>query len=222
MNPDITITATKRPELLDIMLSSFKKGMNLSSECRIIINIDPLGRDIPVSEELDVCYKYFTNVHYNTPTSPSYNKALRWLWTQVETKYFLNLEDDWELLRETSLQKMIDIMEADPDLAQLSLRKEFSSPSLTPEGYYKMKNFLTSPSLASSKFVKEALDNLKDDLYFGRQLMTRKVFTDMKYKYGRYCDGKEQGMIRDHGRVWMTKMGFRKNGIGELFTTWIK
>jgi len=50
-------------------------------------------------------------------------KSFFWLFNQVQTKYILNIEDDWRLLKDIDLNKMVEIMETNADINQITFNK---------------------------------------------------------------------------------------------------
>ena len=225
-NIDVTVIATKRPEILNIMLRSFKENLSLSGEERLIINVDPVGLPIPQDDVIKVCYKYFKNVTYNTPTEGNATKALKWVWKQTTAEYVLSLEDDWELINRINVGRMISIMERIPNLAQLSFRwTQLAKQYMRLEGYFYSPNFTGAPSLLRGSFARRTSEHMNDNLNFEKQLKYYTKYSYLsfmnEYKYGQYTSSnKLSGDIIDHGRGWMKKYKFGKNGTAENFLTW--
>jgi hypothetical protein len=109
MNPDIlidiTMTATRRPAILLKTLDSFFSGCfnPIANRCRIIINVDPAGEDIPSYEMSKIVEIYCQKYSISMPMTASFSKAFKWCWTQTQAPWIFHLEDDWELLKKLML-----------------------------------------------------------------------------------------------------------------------
>jgi len=120
---DFTTTAVVRPHVLDRTLGSFSKNLkdiNLK-ECRLVINIDPLP-PIKRKNVIIVARKYFGDVKYNLPKTANFTAAYNWIWSNAETEYIFNLEDDWELIKPVSIQKVLGYFDKNKKLLQVLLR----------------------------------------------------------------------------------------------------
>ncbi len=105
---DLTMTAARRPDLLYTTLSSF--STNLFSRLPVrtfFINIDPIWGSMEQAAETErIARSFFGSVLVRTPETPSYAGAVKWLWSQPETDWFLHLEDDWILSHKISLRML--------------------------------------------------------------------------------------------------------------------
>lgn len=54
------------------------------------------------------------------PDTASYGGAVKWLWLQPQTEWFLHLEDDWILSHRISLRRLA-AQAAPPDVAQINI-----------------------------------------------------------------------------------------------------
>jgi len=244
---DVTITTTQRHDLLAKSLNSFAINAEIDISNLInkaIVNIDPVGVDSSYKETIDTVSLYFHRSDYmnffNMPEKPSFPKAFKWCWSHTVSDYVLNLEDDWELLTEIDLQKMIDIMEAEPDLA--SLRLPFK-----PQDRYSMKNwkyffplngeyyecpehlkrevgFCGHPSLLRGEFVRNSAKLLSDDSNPEKQFHQHgdpPIMLELdKWRFGVYKTTDQA--IKDIGRQWMVDNGFQKKGSKAFFKEWEK
>lgn len=220
---DFTTTAMARPEIVNETYSSFSKnleGINLK-DCRLFINIDPLPKDVDREKVTEVAKKYFKEVYPNYPDKPNYTAAYNWIWTKAESEFIFNLEDDWELLRETSVQKLLTYFEKYPDLMEVALR---AYP-------YKYKACPTSPSIIHKRYYKSVAGKLDETINPEIQLRGRKFGIDMpsprfkitwKGKIIAYPEQEnEQSIIlKDLGRSWLKKSGFKRPNMKKGFTTW--
>ncbi|HRR48549.1 MAG TPA: hypothetical protein P5293_01025 [Bacteroidales bacterium] len=209
-NPiDICIMAVRRPELLDTLLKSFKEKMNLNNN-RIIINVDPVGENIPSERVIDIVYKYFNEVTYRLSDEANFTKAIKWCWSNVKTEYFLSLEDDWELLTEINLPSMMKIMKDNKNLAQLSLRWEKWKKRYERKAeYFAQPMFIGHPSLMRKSYIEYVLPLLVDNKNVEVQLKAINTL----FEFGQYTGSEEfVGNLRDHGREWRESHGFIKTG----------
>ena len=238
---DITMTATLRPEIIERTLSTFKQNLFKNHPCRLIINIDPVGLDVKPMEIVDLCGRYFREITFNIAQQPSFPKAFIWTWQQVETDYLFHLEDDWCLLREVDLQKMLDLMEKHKDLATLRLSAKPSNKDNCkswnkflpwngeffecPENLIRTIGMSGHPSLIRGRFVKRTIVHLDDRSnpekqfhHFGHMPIMQEVF---KWRYGLFMGREEPKQIQDIGQRWLIDTDFRKNGPNKaFFTVW--
>jgi hypothetical protein len=105
---DVTMTATRRPDLVSKTLDSFQNMLfNRLTVGTFYINIDPVwGSEQQGKGVEEVARKYFQNVQVRRPLKPSYGSAVKWLWEQPQTDWFLHLEDDWIMTNPISLRRL--------------------------------------------------------------------------------------------------------------------
>ena len=125
---DITTMATLRPEILRRTLTSFRENLFGSyDEHRLIINIDPAGastENFTQSDVLDVAHEFFGDrIKANLPEKPSYPAAHCWLWSQVQSDWFWNIEEDWSAEVKIPLGDLMSYMISNPWLAIIRLSR---------------------------------------------------------------------------------------------------
>ena len=237
---DITMTATRRPELIRKTLDTFlSRCFFRPNDCHLIINIDPVGKDMRSIEIIDLCKKYFQNIICRCPEEPSFPRAFKWIWSQADSNFIFHLEDDWELIRPVNLYKMIEIMENNPDLAILRLPwKPTNTDSAKnwryffpwngeffecPEEHKREVGFCGHPSLVRSEFVRNTVKyidenrNPEKQFHHGPPELMREID---KWRYGVFAEQNQPPVIRDIGRQWMIENNYRKMGNKALFTKW--
>lgn len=239
---DITMTACKRPEILEKTLWSFSRLMDLNKkETRLIINIDPVGEDVQDKVLVDICLAYFPNTKFRLPREPSFPKAFKWVWEQVEAPYILHLEDDWELVRPAILKDITNLLHKYDNLMILRLPAFIS-------GFNNMKNwnrffpwngeffecpenligglgFCGHPSIIKREFIKKAVEAIDDIRNPEKQLKWRNPIMGpfiMKKRFGVFSVPDSPPVIKDIGRRWMIKNGWRKEGAKAYFVKWKK
>ncbi|GAH04753.1 unnamed protein product, partial [marine sediment metagenome] len=127
---EVTITATRRPELLRQTLESFDKNLLCKiHKKRAIINVDPVGEDIDSRRVVDVCHEFFEEVIWNCPKQAHFPSAFTWVWESVTADWVFNLEDDWELLREVDIEILVRLMVQNSSLAMLRLPQFHACPT---------------------------------------------------------------------------------------------
>lgn len=245
MDLEVTMTATRRPEVVDATLSSFRENLFIDPSNVIIrINIDPIGHEDEAMtyKVMEVCSVHFKKIMLFRPTYPSFPKALIRLWGSVRSKYFWNIEDDWLLLRPINLGRVIEIMESNPDVAILRLpfrpvTKEHSKnwKFFFPwnGSFFECKRedmpeigYCGHPSLIRTSFIKEVLPHINPNVDVEKQLKGRNEgFMNIlnRYRVGVYSEQDMPEAIRDIGKVWREEQGFEKIGINsKTFETWRK
>jgi len=240
---NITITATKRHEILKRTLWSFKQNLFKDYPVRIIINIDPVGPDQHHFTSVATCRRIFpgTEVNYRAPERPNFSEGFKWTWEQSQTDFIFHLEDDWELLREIDLKDMIDMLNRHKDLALLRL-PQFKSTENTmknwnliypwngeyfecPENLIMTAGFCGHPSLIKGEFVRnttpyiDTTKNPEKQFHHGPPEIMSEV---ARWKYGVYSKPNMPNAIQDLGRKWSVETGWHKKGPKAWFMEWEK
>ncbi len=170
---DICMTATIRPEIVDSTLKSFSENMfKDQSNYRLIINVDPIGENIPQKSILKVAKRYFDDIIYNYPKYPSFTKAVIWCWSQTTSNYVFHLEDDWKLLTPIDINSMIEILEEYPDLVSLRLNKEKTGNSkhTCRHGFIYHPKISLNPTLFKGEFIRVVSTLMDKDINPEKQL----------------------------------------------------
>lgn len=199
---DVVITATLRPDILDLTLASFKRRfLSQTPNTRLIINIDPVGDAACCADDvLAVCHRYFSRIVYRAPKQASFPAAVKWGWEQVETEFFLHLEDDWLLKKTVDSDKIFAAFEADADLASIRFNlKRNPGNSLASNG------LSLNPSVMRRTFAQDALP------FFSLALDPEKQFRHMegqrlaalgRWRYHLYGLPGESAYVVDIGKKW--------------------
>ena len=118
---DVIRTSTSRPSLLEKSHYSFMNKVHYSDGFRFLLH-----EDVIKSEESIKCFLFAKNTGYkislNLPPI-GHGCSLQSLILFVNTKYFFALEDDWEFLRDIDLNLIVNLMENNPDINQITFHK---------------------------------------------------------------------------------------------------
>ncbi len=238
---DITITATRRPEILHRTLDSFYELMlrPVAARCRVFMNIDPVGDDVDRIDIINLVRAYFNTCVSRLPITPSFGAAFQWCWQQTAAPWILNLEEDWELLQPVDVLEMIRILEDEPDLALLRLpfRKSDAAFQKNWKAFFPWNGryfecpadrrtemgFCGHPSLIRIGFVKKCArfiderQNPEKQFHHGHRAL---IETVQDYRYGVWGRPNDAPYVRDIGRQWMVEHGWVKQGVKAFFTKW--
>lgn len=247
---NITIIATRRADILEKTLSSFRNNV-LSKYTyynpwpTVYINIDPVGPDKDGGAAKDVTLRHFmdSNVFFNEPAAPSFPKAFKWVLDNVgaEYSYVFHLEDDWEFLRPVNINRMLLLMAYNPDLAILRLPWKPTGPDSMknwkyffpwngeffecPKELRRTVGFCGHPSLIRMKFIRNTIQHIDDTRNPEKQFHHGhpKLMKEIdRWRYGVFAEPNQGPAIRDVGRQWMIKNGLKKAGNKAFFTQWEK
>lgn len=236
---EITITACQRHKVLEKTLATFRHNLFLGNVECTYINIDPVGPDKTPTHCLDVARLYCGKVIARTPEKPNFSEAFKWAWSQVKSDYVLHLEDDWELLRPIDLQKIIELLETEPDLALLRL-PQFASQSNSmknwnlyfpyngryfecPENLKMSVGFCGHPSIIKGKFIRHTVPYIDTKINPEKQFHRgpKEIMAEVaRWRYGVYANPNEPNAIADLGRKWMVENKLRKQGNKAWFMQW--
>lgn len=237
---DVLVIATRRPEILERTLSSFRRNMFGQVPCRCIVNVDPVGESIPSSAVVDVCEKYFTEVVSFKPDSANFGVAFKTLWHMAESEFAFNLEEDWELNYRVDIDSMLRTMIAWPRLASLRLPYKAVGEKVSknwkfffpwngsyfecPKELKREVGFCGHPSLIRTAFMQRTAPYLDARKNPEKQFHGRGNFPILKevdrWEYGVFAKPNSPPAIRDIGRQWMVDRGWRKSGAKAFFTAW--
>lgn len=242
---EILMTATRRPEIIEKTLSSFKKNMFDYIPAKVIINIDPIGPGT-TDEIIDIVKHYFELSFVSMPPEANFSKAFKQVWSMAQSRFCLWLEDDWELKIPVSLPDMIDLISSTPYLASLRLpwvkteerymknwkykfpyfrMNNLSGLFMCPEDIKREVGFCGHPSLLNGIFVNRCAKlidvnlNPEKQFHHGNQ---RLIDEAMRWKYAVYAKPNQQAAVEDIGRKWMIENGFKKKGNKAFFQEWTK
>jgi len=242
---DITMTAVRRPEVIEKTLKSFTENLFvIPKDHRLIVNIDPIGDDVDNNEVIDVLEKYFSNLVIFEPKKPSFPKAVIRIWKQVESKYFFHLEDDWVLKRPVFISDLINPLKRNKNLACMRLYKEniplTNNPTMFGCKYHynqefnffkpipgsnNWKNqFGLNPVMIKKEFIDEVLPLMVNDKNPEKQFRENNpLFKNILLKwtfaiYGR--PGLKRMVWGKNGLHWRLDSKFQKPRNGNGFTTW--
>jgi len=192
---DIVTTALRRVDILKMTYDSFLLGgvKNLPSY-RLIVNVDPLGRDDPKEIE-KLLRRYTKNYVINISERPNFSNAVKWCLQKVESDYYLHIEDDWVLKKPIDFNKWKSYLEMN-ELSQCALA-EGDSRELIGRCTFR-------PHLAKREcaLIYKALDGKKDPEKVAQAEYLLKDYSSMDYLDSR--------MIIGTGRKWAKHNGLRK------------
>jgi len=219
---DITTTATIRPDMFRQTLKSFTDRMFTNQrECRLILNVDPIGDNADPEEMHDVAKSFFDYVLYNKSATPNFAQACQFCWSETDSEFVFHLEDDWTLSRKINIKDMLFLMKNNKNMMSLRL------PKLTLNNINKedSKNKFIShhklslnPTIFRGSFIRNVANNMNITDNPEKQL--RKVFKLPKDEIaGIYCGIGNGEYIKHHGREWQKVSKYKKRK-GSNFINW--
>ena len=220
---DITMTAVLRPSILSETLHTIRNHVCKGEEdrFRLIINIDPIGEDINPLKMVKIAEKNFKHVIFNIAKTPSFPRAVKWVWYQSTAPYVLHWEDDVDILHSIDIDDMIGILKRHDDISSLRLYKAITPKSKTfhtfscrwkynNEGFYVAsdwrRQFGLNPILIKRDFVKDAILRMVDNTNPEKQFReSQKYMRSLikKWKYALYTKPGSPRMIDGRkGQRW--------------------
>lgn len=239
---DITMTAVIRPTILEETLNKIFEHVchGDSSNFRLIINIDPIGENTKPMKIIKIAEMKFSNIIYNIPKTPSFPKAVLWVWKQATAPFIFHWEDDVNILRSIDIENMITILNTHDDLSSLRLykadvplKKSFDTFSCkwryNKDGFFIAddwkKQFGLNPILIKKEFVEEAILRMRDDYNPEKQFRYSQEYMRpliKKWKYGIYAKPGDKRLIDGRkGQRWKDVYGLNKP-VGKTFVEWEK
>lgn len=213
---DVAITATIRPDVLELTLSSFyKKFLHQFQATRLIVNVDPLGEEGRAAEDvLAVCRRYSPEVVSRCPSQPSFGSAVEWCWDQVQSAVFLHLEDDWLLKKQIPWEQVCARLAASDDIAAVRFnltRNPGSDPPRSP-------CLSLNPSVIRRAFIEQALPLFASGLDPEKQFRNCAPLAHWKFLY--HGAPGESASVIDIGKYWRRLHDFQKWPPGSSVVSW--
>jgi hypothetical protein len=202
---DVVLVATRRPELLEGMLASF--WANLLGRLKVgrfLVNIDPLWGDEEDDRAVErICRSYVADAVMRRPEKPSFGAAVKWLWSQPATAWFVHLEEDWLMRRRVDLRRLASEMQP-PDVTQISFSR--AHRKAWRRGVW-VDRFATSPSLVRTSFGKLVSSLQNPDLdpekqMWGPQNPALSEAICGKFRHRLHGPRFTRDYLMDTGRAW--------------------
>lgn len=122
---DVMRTSASRPELLKISTETLMGKIKFSGKLRFWVHEDVINR-----RGSDECIRYLQEespmpLHILEVDDPPVTQimSMTWLIGHMESRYFLNWEDDYEALRTIDLDLICKIMDENGDVNQIAFHK---------------------------------------------------------------------------------------------------
>jgi hypothetical protein len=215
---DVAISATIRPEVLDLTLFSFYKHfLGQFGSTRLIVNVDPLG--VPggqAAEVLAVCQRFTPHVTSRCPATPSFASAVKWCWEQVASAAFLHLEDDWLLRRTMPVERVHARLMTHERVAAVRFnltRNPRADPPVSDALSF-------NPSVFRTEFLREALPRF--DCAKDPEKQFRSVPELAHWQFLYYGAPGESACVVDIGKKWRRLHDFQKWQPGSGTMAWNK
>lgn len=216
---EFTTTATVRPEIFHRTLESFNKNLSAfnMSECTLYMNLDPVpvSTDYAITKMISIAEIYFRKVIVHKPLKASFPVAVKWCWEQPQGRYFFHLEDDWELMVPVHVPSMLKQLDDHPNQSCVNLRAYN-----WPEGESRI---CLSPCVMRTLHAKILADRLTTDYNPEKQLRPMSEDNPGGGKHVGFYSQQfpQQVILKDLGRDWMDRSGWRKQK-PVFFTQWEK
>lgn len=238
---DITIVCGRRPELLAQTLASFSdRVLRHFPIGTVYANIDPFCGTEEDGEACEVLLrKNFSAVVVRRPPLPSFGMAVKYLWQQPKTPYFLHMEDDWEVLSPITPElieprltgKVVQVQLSKLDRPYLPKTYAFRTTWRTFLGLKYGKRvhldrplFGTSPSFIVSCFARQCAEQMNPDLDPEKQLYSGDTplsdFTRAHLNHP-LSGPARRAIVRDLGRPWLARRGIEKRIVNGT-SVWFK
>lgn len=225
---DVCITSTCRKNLI-ATIESFENCVFTSKKLRYLVNIDVIPRN---EGNLSYILKYLKAKgikDINVSDNPSHADAINYLYKKIQSKYYFNLEDDWEFLGNIDLDQLVNVMENNLNISNIRFPKN-RNHKFTNKDIHKYNSrgehylvpgeevlidglkmissgiFSLNPHLGCSKFVK-GIPNINREFnpenFINMEYLNLRKPINMNYNNGFYIlGGYGSGpMVKDTGRL---------------------
>lgn len=221
---DVVFVACKRPEIIKLTLESFSKNLLDQFDVRLIVNIDPIGEDQCTQNDVAaLCQSYFDNVIFRMPETASFSHAVKWCWEQVETDYFLHLEDDWCLKSYIDYGRLLAYMK-DDDVVSVRLSSRDNHKYESYQGDYVFSDaFSLNPSIMRSRYINGLLARFNTEKDPEKQFACRVTEDYTSPKLLVYGGSDQKAIVIDTGTKWRKRKGLLKwNEASSKNVSWVQ
>lgn len=117
MNIDIAITGSSRPSLYPIFWESFNKMVKMNDKPNITAYEDVIFKSESdrVREYIESKVDRYVEINPNKRLGYVFNLLL----SEVKTKYYMYLQEDWKFLKKIDVDKIIEVMEDHTNIKQV-------------------------------------------------------------------------------------------------------
>ena len=237
----VGIIATRRPDLIEIMLGSFSTKLFTNFQVTAAyLNIDPaFGSKKDETQVVDCVRSYLPMVEIRTPSTASFGAAVKWTWSQFKPGLALHLEDDWELNEAIYPKDVISKMKEGYSAVSLCgnhpkwlKRKKYlwvgvKRTKFPYFGYEKIPALGTQPKFIDGAFANKISSLMNPDLDPEKQMLPSfglKFSEVIKYNKCGFLDKsgiRQYGVLNELGREWRAQRKIKKilkNGSSEWET----
>jgi len=227
---DITLVCGRRPDLLSQTLAALRDKVLCNFQVgTIYANIDPFCGNIEDGDKCeDMLYQSFPLVKVTRPETASFGAAVKYLWQQPQTDFFLHMEDDWDILYPISPEDIVPRFKNNVVQVQLASRDKLYLPKTysfkaswrKTFGLKVLKKihtdrplFGTSPSFIRTDFANACADRMDPGKDPEKQLYAPGTelgdFTRDFLNHPLQAPDRK-AIVRDLGRDWLIKKGVKK------------
>lgn len=239
MKAAITLTAVRRPDVLERTLASFNAHLYPGwPEGPVYVNLDPaMGDNEAQSKTLAVLNEYFPEARVYTPQAAGFGAAVKRLWQAVPDGPVLHFEDDWRCVAQIDLQAALGFLDETTRMVSFLTAhhgrkgaRAFSETQMKTRHFWGLIKrrqtvplFNTGPALADGAFLRACAARLNPDLDPEKQ-MRRPLNPELNdwldgYKC-QFLKTPEGGhLLEDSGRDWRADKGIEKTVAGGR-STW--
>ncbi len=212
----VTMPAIYRPEILQLTLWSFHRGLLSQFEGKtLIINLDPSNSEASSARQqeqtLKICRHYFDKVISRFPCEPGFGAAVRWVWSEALefNRPFFHLEDDWVLNRKLDRHLVFENF-AHPAVGSIRLQRRPNVQTTLSQ------SLSLNPVFLNPEFIAEALTNFRSDLDPEKQFKYEPLNSQLKrWRHYIYpgvvaCAPYRFGIVSDTGTHWRKSKSIEK------------
>lgn len=236
----IAMTAALRPEILVKTLKSICTLLQSDHELRLVIDVAPVGDSKYTQSDMirivDHFFPYPKHVARTLDDSMQ-AEALRWTWEVSCGEYsdfFLQWEDDWELMVPIYLD---DIIRRIPARTGVLCFDRVGKSVLDYSGYkdhfekyssglyrrIKGKSLGGPPAIVRSKYAQDVFPIMRNDVcldVLSRTVPAQKVLSDWDVMV--FTGSEVGGLVKDIGKAWRQERGLLMKKDTKRGVTWIQ
>ncbi len=205
---EVCVVGVNRPELLELTLDSFYQRLLYQwPDVKVVANIDPFPCSIEnQSAFIDIYKRHFKSGVIRFSSSPSFARAVQWVWSNSTGRIIFHLEDDWICLQPIE-RYIVDLAfsVAGGDALQLLLPKVSSS---------RLKNlagFSLNPMFIHGAWARRASMQLRHDIDPEKQIRHSLILqSNLLCKTSIYPVRHYGPIVYDTGSHWKRSLKIRK------------
>lgn len=232
------MTAAVRPKVIERTFQSIISNLKCDDSFRLIVDIADIGEidKYSVLDISDIVNQHFPNNLIRRKGKSLQAEALKWTWSQSESEFVLQWEDDWVLRDEVDLDIILSFMRNGRKYAGMIYFDRYGKSVFDYPGYkdkfirhskwfwnrIKEKSLGGPPAVLRRQYIQDILPIIDGNVcldILSREPQAQSIIN--RWEVFVYS-GDKGNLVEDIGKEWKEKQGIRMIKRSDKGVSWIK